>query len=132
MLIIIFFSLLNQLIGDPRVNASWRGLMAGTNDDEEYHPAAASPLPGHELYLAGGRKSPRGPNHMISIRSSLLQSLAIIVGLILVSLLLRKKSIISEEERPVFGRLVTDFALSALIFSGLARQSFEMSELDAK
>jgi len=69
---------------------------------------------------------------MISIRSSLLQSLAIIVGLILISLLLRKKSIISEEERPVFGRLVTDFALSAPIFSGLARQSFEMSELDAK
>ncbi|HII05800.1 MAG TPA: hypothetical protein HA349_00350 [Methanotrichaceae archaeon] len=94
-------------------------------------PVATSPLPGHELYLAGGRKSPRGPNLVISIYSSLLQSLAIIVGLILVSLLLRKKSIISEEQRPVFGRLVTDFALPALIFSGLARQSFETEELVA-
>ncbi|MGC9514675.1 AEC family transporter [Methanocrinis sp.] len=68
---------------------------------------------------------------MISIYSSLLQSLAIIVGLILASLLLRRKSIISEEQRPVFGRLVTDFALPALIFSGLARQSFERGELVA-
>jgi len=69
---------------------------------------------------------------MISIYSSLLQSLAIIVGLILISLLLKKKSIISEEERPVFGRLVTDFAHPALIFTGLERRCFEMSELDAK
>ncbi len=68
---------------------------------------------------------------MISIYSSLLQSLAIIVGLILISLLLRKKSIISEEQRPVFGKLVTDFALPALIFSGLAKQSFESDELVA-
>ena len=66
---------------------------------------------------------------MISIYSSLLQSLAIIVGLILVSLLLKKKSIITDEQRPVFGRLVTDFALPALIFSGLATQTFEMDEL---
>jgi predicted permease len=69
---------------------------------------------------------------MISIYSSLLQSLAIIVGLILISLLLRKKSIISLEQRPVFGRLVTDFALPALIFSGLARRCFGMIELAAK
>ncbi len=68
---------------------------------------------------------------MNSVYSSLLQSLAIIVGLILASLLLKKKSIISENERPVFGRLVTDFALPALIFSGLARQSFEKGELVA-
>lgn len=68
---------------------------------------------------------------MLSIYSSLLQSLAIIVGLILVSLLLRKKSIITEEQRPVFGRLVTDFALPALIFSGLATQTFETDELVA-
>jgi len=45
---------------------------------------------------------------------------------------LRKKSIITEEQRPIFGRLVTDFALPALIFPGLAKQSFEMDELAAK
>jgi len=37
-----------------------------------------------------------------------------------------------EEERPIFGRLVIDFTLPALIFSGLARQTFETSELAAK
>lgn len=66
---------------------------------------------------------------MISVYSSLLQSLAIIVGLILVCLLLRRKGIITENERPVFGRLVTDFALPALIFSGLASQRIEADEL---
>jgi predicted permease len=49
----------------------------------------------------------------------------------LISLVLKKQSIISEEQRPVFGRLVTDVALPAMIFIGLARQSLEMSELVA-
>ncbi len=48
---------------------------------------------------------------MILIHSSLLQSLAIIVGLILVCLLLRRKGIITENERPVLEGSVTDFAL---------------------
>lgn len=68
---------------------------------------------------------------MISIYFSLLESIAIIVGLILTGLLLKKQSIISEEQRLVFGRLVTDLALPAMIFIGLARHSFEMSELVA-
>jgi predicted permease len=68
---------------------------------------------------------------MIPIYISLLESIAIIAGLILISLFLRKKSIISLEQRPVFAKLVTDFCLPALIFTGLARESFEESELIA-
>jgi predicted permease len=67
----------------------------------------------------------------MSIYSSLLQSFAVIVGLILVCLLLRRRSVILEDQKPLFGRLVTDFALPALIFTGLTRQTPEMSELVA-
>jgi predicted permease len=68
---------------------------------------------------------------MISVCSSLLESIAIIVGLILIGLLLKKQSIISDEQRPVFGRLVTDVALPALIFTCLAKQRIETNELVA-
>jgi predicted permease len=49
----------------------------------------------------------------------------------LIGLILKKQSIISEEQRPAFSRLVTDVALPAMIFTGLARQNFETSELVA-
>jgi predicted permease len=65
------------------------------------------------------------------IYSSLLQSFAVIVGLILVCLLLRRRSVISDDQKTLFGRLVTDFALPALIFTGLTRQTLEMSDLIA-
>lgn len=68
---------------------------------------------------------------MNSIYISLLESIAIIMGLILIALFLRKRAIISEEHRPLFARLVTDFSLPALIFTGLARESFEEAELVA-
>ena len=42
-----------------------------------------------------------------------------IVTLIAVGLVLKKRGIIADQHRPLFGRLVTDFALPALIFSGL-------------
>jgi len=42
------------------------------------------------------------------------------VGLIAICLLLKRKGIITDQHRPLFGRLVTDFALPALIFSTLA------------
>jgi predicted permease len=66
---------------------------------------------------------------MNPIYISLLESIAIILGLILIALLLRKKGIVSEDHRPLFARLVTDFSLPALIFTGLARENFEEAEL---
>jgi predicted permease len=66
---------------------------------------------------------------MNPIYISLLESIAIILGLILIALILRKKGIVSEDHRPLFARLVTDFSLPALIFTGLARENFEEAEL---
>ncbi len=66
---------------------------------------------------------------MQSLYTSLIQSMAVIIGLILVVLLLRYKSVITVQQKPVFGRLVTDFALPALIFTSLSRQPLERGEL---
>jgi predicted permease len=51
------------------------------------------------------------------------------VGLIAICLLLKRKGIITEQHRPLFGRLVTDFALPALIFSTLAAREPRMEIL---
>lgn len=64
-----------------------------------------------------------------SLYSSLIQSMAVIIGLILVVLLLRYKSVITIQQKPVFGRLVTDFTLPALIFTSLSRQPLAKDEL---
>ena len=69
---------------------------------------------------------------MVAITSlffNLLQSIIIIVALILVSLLLKMKSIITEDHKPLFGRLITDFALPALIFATLSRHAFNLDNL---
>jgi predicted permease len=68
---------------------------------------------------------------MMPLYHSLLQSLAILVGLILIALLLRSRGIITVEQKPIFGKLVTDLALPALIFTSLSRQALVMSELKA-
>jgi predicted permease len=57
--------------------------------------------------------------------------MAVIIGLILAVLLLRYRSVITTQQKPVFGRLVTDFTLPALIFASLARQPLARDELMA-
>lgn len=52
---------------------------------------------------------------------NLLQSICVLVALILCAIWLKRRSVISEADQSVFGRLVTDFALPALIFANLAR-----------
>ncbi len=60
---------------------------------------------------------------------SLLGSLFILVALVLLTLLLRKCSILSAEHQTLFSKLVTDFALPALIFSTLSRQAIDIQKL---
>jgi len=60
---------------------------------------------------------------------ALLGSLFILVTLVLLALLLRNRSILSAEHQTLFSRLVTDFALPALIFSTLSQQRFEIEKL---
>jgi len=57
--------------------------------------------------------------------------MAVIIGLILAVLLLRYKSVITVQQKQVFGRLVTDFTLPALIFASLSRQPLVRDELMA-
>ncbi|MCX5997216.1 MAG: AEC family transporter [Chloroflexi bacterium] len=60
---------------------------------------------------------------------ALLGSLFILVALVLITLLLRKCSILSTEHQTLFSKLVTDFALPALIFLNLSKQTFEIEKL---
>jgi len=57
--------------------------------------------------------------------------MAVIIGLIIAVLLLRYKSVIDIQHKQVFGRLVTDFTLPALIFTSLSRQPLRGDELMA-
>ena len=60
---------------------------------------------------------------------TLLKSIFILVGLILIAFWLKSRSVISNDNKVLFSRLVTDFALPALIFSSLAARSFSFWEL---
>jgi len=60
---------------------------------------------------------------------TLLGSLFILVTLVLLTLLLRNRSILSTEHQSLFSRLVTDFSLPALIFVNLASRTFEIEKL---
>jgi predicted permease len=57
---------------------------------------------------------------MTSILIPTIQAVFVMIGLIAICLLLRRQGIITEQHRPLFGRLVTEFALPALIFTTLA------------
>jgi malate permease and related proteins len=60
---------------------------------------------------------------------TLLGSLFILVALVLLTLWLRSRSILSSDHEALFSRLVTDFSLPALIFANLSRQTFEPQKL---
>jgi hypothetical protein len=66
---------------------------------------------------------------MNGIIVSTIQAIIVMVGLIGIGLLLKQNGIIGDQHRPLFGRLVTDFALPAMIFSGLVAQSPRMEIL---
>jgi len=61
----------------------------------------------------------------------LLRSILVIVCLIGVALWLRKEGVISDKDRPLFGKLVTDYALPALIFINLATGTFTVDRVCA-
>ena len=60
---------------------------------------------------------------------ALLGSLFILVTLVLLTLLLRNRSILSSQDQTLFSKLVTDFALPALIFANLSKRTFEIEKL---
>jgi predicted permease len=60
---------------------------------------------------------------------ALLGSLFILVTLVLLTLLLRNRGILTTEHRKLFSRLVTDLALPALIFVNLASCTFQLEKL---
>jgi len=68
---------------------------------------------------------------MNGIIFSTIQAVLVMIGLIVVCLWLKHKGIITEQHRPLFGRLVTDFALPAMIFSTLVFQTPRMDILIA-
>ncbi len=59
----------------------------------------------------------------------LVESLFILVALCASAIWLRRRGVIRPEEQPVFGRLVTDFALPAIIFVSLSRVPFSTEAL---
>jgi predicted permease len=61
--------------------------------------------------------------------NTLVQSLAVLIALILCTFWLKRRQILTAEHRTIFSRLVTDFALPALIFETLARRPFEPQDL---
>lgn len=61
---------------------------------------------------------------------SLLRSLLILVALAGCAIWLRQRSAILRSEESVFPRLVTDFALPALIFENLSREPFKLHDLN--
>lgn len=61
--------------------------------------------------------------------SNLVQSIFVLIALISCALWLKQRSVVGEEHRVLFGRLVTDFVLPALIFSNLARQPVRAAQL---
>jgi hypothetical protein len=60
---------------------------------------------------------------------AILESLIILVALCSAAIWMRRQGTIKLEEQRVFGRLVTDFALPAVIFSSLSRVPFSAESL---
>lgn len=65
----------------------------------------------------------------MTLFESLLDSFIVLVALVMSAIWLRQRGTIKENEEAVFGRLVTDFALPAVIFASLSREPFTLSNL---
>ncbi|MDZ7796378.1 MAG: AEC family transporter [Candidatus Marinimicrobia bacterium] len=59
----------------------------------------------------------------------LIQSLLLLVSLIACTLWLKRRGIVTAENRVIFSRLVTDFVLPALIIETFARHTFKFQDL---
>ncbi|MCB2228366.1 MAG: AEC family transporter [Desulfarculaceae bacterium] len=57
-----------------------------------------------------------------------LASIAVLVGVIILAMLLRRWGVVAREQGKLFASLVTDVTLPALIFTSLARQSLSWGE----
>ncbi|MBN1322941.1 MAG: AEC family transporter [Methanotrichaceae archaeon] len=66
---------------------------------------------------------------MSPIEFSVIRSLAVIGGLVLLGLALRRRAIISVGDRPLLSRLVTDVAVPAMILLQLSRQGMGAANL---
>lgn len=60
---------------------------------------------------------------------TLQQSLAVVMGLIALGIIMRQRSIISADHNKLFGKLVTDFALPAMVFISLAQDKLERDQI---
>jgi len=60
---------------------------------------------------------------------SLFDSFIVMIALIGAAIWFRQKNVIQTQEQGVFARLVTDFALPALIFANLSREPFNLDNL---
>lgn len=60
---------------------------------------------------------------------TLQQSLAVVMGLIALGIIMRQRSIISADHNKLFGKLVTDFALPAMVFISLAQDKLDPDQI---
>ncbi len=62
--------------------------------------------------------------------TSLLNSFIVMMALVAFAVFLRRRSVIEEAEQGVFARLVTDFALPAVILANVSREPLELRDLE--
>jgi predicted permease len=65
----------------------------------------------------------------LSYDQSVIQAVAILIGLIFLSMALREWGVIKESDGGLFSRLITQFTLPALIFSALSISEFDIDKL---
>jgi predicted permease len=65
----------------------------------------------------------------LSYDQSVIQAVAILIGLIFMAMALREWGVIKESDGGLFARLITQFTLPALIFSALSITSFDFDKL---
>jgi malate permease and related proteins len=95
----------------------------GPADDELFYPGNLTPPPDAKrnvFHILVPTKEEAKNRIMSSAILPTLQAIIIMLGLIAIAYLLKMGGIIRDEHRPLFSRLVMDFALPAMIFSALA------------
>ena len=65
----------------------------------------------------------------MSFDESVVQSVAILIGMIFLAMGLRRWGVIKEEQGGLFARLVTQYTLPALIFGALSTSHFDLRKL---
>ncbi len=65
----------------------------------------------------------------MTFERTVIQSIAVMIGLILLVILLRRLKVVCTDDGPLFARLVTDVTLPALIFLSLAQQALKWDQV---